>query len=176
MVKIWDERRLIVPPTRFLEGAFQNWTKKTAQLLGSVMLYLAPATKIAPIRADFERQVKANARRDGRVQVAQVTETRADAIELRLLVRAKNSPTLFDLRCDIREGMLKWLADNHPEAFRRTAGCTPVLTTGSVPGTLRRWFLDGQTTRHLGGLPGEQHDQSNPDTAHDQVENIEMQP
>ena len=119
VVKIWDERRLIVPTSQFLEGAFQNWTKKTAQLLGSVMLYLDPATRIGPIRAEFERQIADNPRWDRRVQVVQVTETTRDAIEVRLLMSAKDSPTLFDLRCDIREGMLEWLADNQPEAFAR---------------------------------------------------------
>ena len=119
VVKIWDERRLIVPTSQFLEGAFQNWTKKTAQLLGSVRLYLDPATRIGPIRAEFERQIADNPRWDRRVQVVQVTETTRDAIEVRLLMSAKDSPTLFDLRCDIREGMLEWLADNQPEAFAR---------------------------------------------------------
>lgn len=119
VVKIWDERRLIVPTTRFLEGAFENWTKKTAQLLGSVMLYLDPATRISPIRAEFERQIADNPRWDGRVQVVQVTDTKRDAIEVRLLMSAKDSPTLFDLRCDIREGMLEWLADHQPTAFAR---------------------------------------------------------
>ena len=117
VVKIWDERRLIVPTSQFLEGAFQNWTKKTAQLLGSVMLYLDPATRIGPIRAEFERQIADNPRWDRRVQVVQVTETTRDAIEVRLLMSAKDSPTLFDLRCDIREGMLEWLADNRPQDF-----------------------------------------------------------
>lgn len=131
VVKIWDERRLIVPTTRFLEGAFQNWTKKTAQLLGSVMLYLDPSTKIGPIRAEFERQVKANARWDGRVQVTQVTDTKRDAIEVRLLMSAKDSPTLFDLRCDIREGMLEWLADHQPEAFAQFRIVTPEGETPS---------------------------------------------
>ena len=119
VVKIWDERRLIVPTSQFLEGAFENWTKKTAQLLGSVMLYLDPATRIGPIRAEFERQIADNPRWDGRVQVVQVTDTRRDAIEVRLLMSAKDSPTLFDLRCDIREGMLEWLADHQPAAFAR---------------------------------------------------------
>jgi small-conductance mechanosensitive channel len=119
IVKIWDERRLIVPTSRFLDDAFQNWTKRTAQLLGSVMLYLDPATKVGPIREEFERQVKANPRWDGRVQVLQVTETTPDAIEVRLLMSAKDSPTLFDLRCDIREGIMEWLADNHPHAIVR---------------------------------------------------------
>ena len=125
IVKIWDERRLIVPTSRFLEDAFQNWTKKTAQLLGSVMLYLDPATRIPPIREEFERQVRANPRWDERVQVTQVTETTRDAIEVRLLMSAKDSPTLFDLRCDIREGMLEWLADNRPEAFARFRVVSP---------------------------------------------------
>ncbi|MDP4575689.1 mechanosensitive ion channel [Qipengyuania sp. G39] len=127
VVKIWDERRLIVPTTRFLEDAFQNWTKKTAQLLGSVMLYLDPATKIAPIRAEFERQINANALWDGRVQVAQVTETMRDAIEVRLLMSAKDSSALFDLRCDIREGMLDWLAETMPEAFARLRIASPEM-------------------------------------------------
>ena len=120
VVKIWDQRRLVVPTTYFLEKPFQNWTKKTAQLLGTVFLYLDPATRVAPIREEFERLIKANARWDGRVQVLQVTETQRDAKEVRLLMSAKDSPTLFDLRCDIREAMLEWLAENYPEAFAKT--------------------------------------------------------
>ncbi len=120
VVKIWDERRLIVPTTYFLEKPFQNWTKTTAQLLGSVMLYLDPGTDIAPIRREFERQIEDHRLWDKRVQVAQVTETERDAIELRLLMSAKDSPTLFDLRCEIREGMLDWIRQNQPEAFART--------------------------------------------------------
>lgn len=120
VVKIWDERRLIVPTTKFLEAPFQNWTKKTAQLLGTVFLYLDPTAKIGPIRDEFERQVKANDRWDGRVQVVQVTETTRDAKEVRLLMSAKDSPTLFDLRCDIREGITDWITENCPEAFAKT--------------------------------------------------------
>jgi len=59
------------------------------------------------------------------VQVTQVTETTRDAIEVRLLMSAKDSPTLFDLRCDIREGMLEWLADNQPEAFAKLRLVSP---------------------------------------------------
>jgi small-conductance mechanosensitive channel len=125
VVKIWDERRLIVPTTHFLEKPFQNWTKSTAQLLGAVKLYLDPATQIGPIRQEFERLIKDNRRWDGRVQIAQVTETQRDAIEVRLLMSAKDSPTLFDLRCEIREAMLNWLASNQPEAFARTRLASP---------------------------------------------------
>ncbi len=117
VVKIWDERRLVVPTSYFLEQPFQNWTKQTANLLGTVFLHLDPKAKIGPIREEFFRQVEDNERWDGRVRVVQVTETTRDSIEVRLLMSAKDSPTLFDLRCDIREGMLEWLADNRPQDF-----------------------------------------------------------
>jgi hypothetical protein len=94
-------------------------------LLGAVKLYLDPATQIGPIRQEFERLIKDNRRWDGRVQIAQVTETQRDAIEVRLLMSAKDSPTLFDLRCEIREAMLNWLASNQPEAFARTRLASP---------------------------------------------------
>lgn len=120
VVKVWDERRLIVPTSKFLEEIFQNWTKTTAQLLGTVFLYLDPSAKLAGIRSEFERLIKANPRWDGRVQIVQVTDTKRDEKEVRLLMSAKDSPTLFDLRCDIREAILDWIADNQPEAFART--------------------------------------------------------
>ncbi|NCP18162.1 MAG: mechanosensitive ion channel family protein [Erythrobacter sp.] len=119
VVKIWDQRRLVVPTSYFLEKPFQNWTKQTAELLGTVFLHLDPKAKIGPLREEFERQISANPRWDGRVQVVQVTETTRDSKEVRLLMSASNSPTLFDLRCDIREGMMEWLADNRPQDFAK---------------------------------------------------------
>jgi small-conductance mechanosensitive channel len=125
VVKIWDERRLIVPTNYFLEKPFQNWTKSTAQLLGAVKLYLDPATRIEPIRQEFERLINAHRLWDGRYQAAQVTGAERDAIELRLLMSAKDSLVLFDLRCEIREAMLEWLANNQPDAFARSRLASP---------------------------------------------------
>ncbi len=120
VVKIWDDRRLVVPTTYFLEKPFQNWTKKTSDLLGTVMLHLDPAARVGPLRAEFERLVTRHELWDGRVHKVQVTETTAEAKEVRLLMSAHDAGKLFDLRCDIREAMLDWLTDNQPEAFVRT--------------------------------------------------------
>ncbi|WP_305096137.1 mechanosensitive ion channel family protein [Croceibacterium aestuarii] len=119
VVKIWDERRLVVPTSKFLEDVFENWTKQTAQLLGTVFLYLDPATRMGPVRAEFERQVRAHEGWDGRVQKLQVTDTTPEALEVRLTMSAQDAGTLFGLRCDIREGMSDWIAENLPGAIVR---------------------------------------------------------
>jgi len=119
VVRIWDERRLVVPTTKFLEDTFQNWTRDGAQLLGTVFLHLDPMTDIGPLRAEFQRQIKASPLWDSRAQVVQVTETTADSIEVRLLMSAKDAGTTFDLRCAIREGMLAWIREHQPEAIVR---------------------------------------------------------
>tara|TARA_A100001391_G_scaffold139407_3_gene97675 strand:- start:16874 stop:17989 length:1116 start_codon:yes stop_codon:yes gene_type:complete len=120
VVKVWDERRLVVPTSKFLEEIFQNWTKTTAQLLGTVYLYVDPATRLDPIRAKFLELVESNTRWDGRVKHMQITDLTRDAIEVRLLMTAKDSPTLYDLRCDIREALIQWLASEMPEALVRS--------------------------------------------------------
>lgn len=119
VVKIWDERRLIVPVSRFLEDSFQNWTRETSQLLGSVFWYLDPAADIPRIRARLEEVVKANPLWDGRFFNLRVTDTSADAIEVRALVTAKDASTAFDLRCDVREAILAFLREEMPEALPR---------------------------------------------------------
>lgn len=120
VVKVWDERRLVVPTSKFLEEIFQNWTKTTAQLMGTVYLYVDPATKLDPIREKALELIASNDRWDGRVKHMQVTDLARDAIELRFLMTAKDSPTLYDLRCDFRESMIQWLAAEMPEALVRS--------------------------------------------------------
>jgi len=123
VIRTWDERRLIVPVTKFLEESFQNWTKESAELLAPVILHLDPLTDIGPIRAEFERQVEANHLWDKRTKVLQVTDMTEESIEVRLLMSAHDAPTAFDLRCEIRESILAWIRENQPDAVprRRTA-------------------------------------------------------
>lgn len=119
IVRTWDERRLVVPTTKFLEETFQNWTREGAELLAPVFLHLDPMTDLGPLRAEFERQVKDHALWDGRVNKLQVTDTSPTSIEIRLLMSAKDASQAFDLRCDIRERILAWLRENQPGAVVR---------------------------------------------------------
>jgi small-conductance mechanosensitive channel len=119
VVALWDERRLVVPVSRFLEMPFQNWTRNTSKLLGSAFFWLDPTADIPKLRAKYEEIVRANPRWDGRAFVLQVTDTKPDGIEVRVLATAKDAPTAFDLRCDIREAMLAFIRDEMPEALPR---------------------------------------------------------
>jgi small-conductance mechanosensitive channel len=119
VVKLWDERRLIVPVSKFLEDSFQNWTRQTSQILGSVIWHLDPATDIDRLRDKLNELITSNERWDGRFYNLQVTETRPEAIEVRALMTAKDASTAFDLRCDVREGMLKFIRQQMPESLTR---------------------------------------------------------
>ncbi|MXO65441.1 mechanosensitive ion channel family protein [Altericroceibacterium endophyticum] len=135
VVKVWDERRLVVPTSKFLDEIFQNWTKTTSELLGTVYLYVDPTTKLDPIRAKFMEIIESNERWDGRVKHMQITDLTRDAIEVRLLMTAKDSPTLYDLRCDIREALIQWIAETMPDALvrHRIVTTAPVALDGIGP-------------------------------------------
>lgn len=131
IVRTWDERRLVVPTSKFLEETFQNWTREGAELLAPVILHLDPLTRVAPLREEFLRQLEEHPLWDRRVGGMQVVETLPDTIQLRLLMSAANSGDAWDLRCDLRESLLAWIRENQPEAIVRrrieTAGGSAVL-------------------------------------------------
>jgi small-conductance mechanosensitive channel len=114
VVKIWDLRRLVVPISNFIEKPFQNWTRSTSDILGTVMLHCDPMADMAVLRAEMDRIVKASPLWDGKVCGLQVTEAKMDSVEVRLLVSSSDSPRSWDLRCALREGMLAFLRDAHP--------------------------------------------------------------
>lgn len=120
VVRIWDERRMVVPLTWFIEHPFQNWTRRSADLLGTAFLWLDYRAPINAIRAELERICHAEPLWDGRVCVTQVTETSEHTVQVRLLVSARNSGDAFDLRCLVRERMLDFIAREHPQALPRT--------------------------------------------------------
>lgn len=117
VVRIWDERRMIVPLQWFIEHPFENWTRTTAQLLGTAFLWLDYRTPMDEVRAALQRICESDPRWDGRVCVAQVTDAAETTLQVRLLVSARNSGDLFDLRCVVRERMVAWLRQAHPDAL-----------------------------------------------------------
>lgn len=117
VVRIWDERRLVVPLQWFIEHPFENWTRTTSQLLGTAFLWLDYRAPMAAIRDELKRICESDERWDGRVCVAQITETERTAVQVRLLVSARSSGELFDLRCAVRERMIAFLQASHPEAL-----------------------------------------------------------
>lgn len=119
VLRIWDERRLIIPLQWFVENIFQNWTHHSASLLGTVFLWVDYRIDLDALDAEFEALCEASDLWDKRVRVLQVTETNEWGMQLRFLVSGRNSGELFDLRCLLRRGLLQYLAVHQPDAFVR---------------------------------------------------------
>lgn len=120
VVAIWDQRRLILPITYFIEKPFQNWTRTTSQLLGTVFLYVDYTFPVDDLRGELDRLLKSTKLWDKRVGKIQVTDVKEHTIELRALVSARNSSDAFDLRCYIRENLLKYVSDSMPQSLPQT--------------------------------------------------------
>ncbi|MEC9372624.1 MAG: mechanosensitive ion channel family protein, partial [Planctomycetota bacterium] len=117
--KIWDDRRLIVPLTHIIEKPFQNWTRRTAQLLGTVFFYADFSVSIDDLREELQRLVQSSDKWDGRVALIQVTDATEKTVQLRALVSAANSGDLWDLRCLVRERLLAYLHETQPGSTPR---------------------------------------------------------
>ena len=119
VLKIWDERRLIIPLQWFIENPFENWTRSSAQLLQSVYLHLDFATPLDAVRAEMRRLAQAAPEWDGRVCVLHVTDATEKSMKVRVLVSAANSGSGFELACRIREGLVAYLAREHADSLPR---------------------------------------------------------
>ena len=117
VLNIWDQRRLILPISYFIEKPFQNWTRTNSDLLGAVMFYLDYKAPLEAMRQELDRILASQPLWDGRVKVIQVTDLKERAMEVRVLVSARNSGEAFDLRCIIREQLIAFLQKNYPDAL-----------------------------------------------------------
>lgn len=120
VLNIWDQRRLILPITYFIEKPFQNWTRVSAQLLGTVFLYFDYTIPIPPLRDELTRLLTGHPLWDKRVNVVQLTDNKESTVEVRFLMSARNSPQAFDLRCFVREEMIAFVRQNYPECLPKT--------------------------------------------------------
>ena len=119
VLRLWDERRLILPLSYFIEKPFQNWTRSSAQLLGSVFIYADYGMPLAPLREEVERIVKAAPEWDGRFFNLRVTDTTERTMQIRVLCTAASSSLAFDLRCTVREGLIDFMQREYPQFLPR---------------------------------------------------------
>ena len=117
VMKLWDERRLIVPLGWFIEHPFQNWTRRNADILGTVLLWVDYTLPVDAVRREAQRLCEASTNWDRRVCVVQVTDVSERAMQLRILVSSGASGPNFDLRCELREGLIDFVQREFPQAL-----------------------------------------------------------
>jgi small-conductance mechanosensitive channel len=117
VVKIWDLRRLVVPITYFIEKPFQNWTRTTADILGTVYIYADHTVSIDSVRAQLHEILKNSEYWDGKVCVLQVTNTSERTVELRALMSAVDASMAWNLRCHVREKLVEFIQTQYPQAL-----------------------------------------------------------
>ena len=116
VVRIWDERRLIIPSRYFTQTPFENWTRRAAAQLGTVELKLDWSAPMTLIRTKVEQLLTATDLWDGRTWGVQITDSDEYTVTVRVLVSAKNSGHLSDLRAYIREQLISWIVTEEPWA------------------------------------------------------------
>jgi small-conductance mechanosensitive channel len=119
VVRVWDLRRLIVPLSYFIEKPFQNWTRKTADLLGTVFVYVDYSIPAEEVRSELHRILESSGMWDGKVWGLQVTNANERTLELRALMSAPGSSSAWDLRCHVREKLISYLQERYPESLPR---------------------------------------------------------
>jgi small-conductance mechanosensitive channel len=118
VVRIWDLRRLVLPISYFIEKPFQNWTRTSADLIGSVYLYVDYTVPVQEIREEVLRILK-NSAWDGKVWGLQVTDATEHSMQVRAIMSAPDSSSAWDLRCEVREKLIDFMRTKHPEALPR---------------------------------------------------------
>jgi small-conductance mechanosensitive channel len=134
VVRIWDWRRMVLPLSYFIEKPFQNWTRTTAQLIGSVHLFVDYTVPVDELRKELDRIVRSTDKWMAKVCVLEVVEATEQAMELRALADAPDAGTAWDLRCYIRENLIKFLQERYPQSLPKMRaevhGLTPHNTGG----------------------------------------------
>lgn len=119
VVRLWDWRRQVVPLSYLFANPFTNWTRSASSLIGSVYLYADYTLPVEAIRTEAERIARASSHWDGNVVNVQVSDAREQVMEVRVLASARDSPTAWNLRCEIREKLIAHIRDHFPESLPR---------------------------------------------------------
>lgn len=120
VVRVWDQRRLVVPLNYFLDHPFQNWTRTTSELLGTVFIYTDYRMPVQALREELTTILENTDLWDQRVNNIMVTDANERTIQLRVLLSARNAGQAFDLRCLVREKLITFIQNNYPHCLPRT--------------------------------------------------------
>ena len=115
VLKIWDERRLIIPLQWFIETPFQNWTRKSASIIGTVCLWVDYRMPLEPLRQAAKSACEAATEWDKRLCLLQVVEAGQQSMQLRVLVSSNNASLNWDLRCKVREALVDFMQREYPQ-------------------------------------------------------------
>jgi small-conductance mechanosensitive channel len=126
VMRIWDQRRLMLPLSYFIEKPFENWTRRTADLLATVTLYADYAAPVQELRDYCHSVLKESPLWDGKTWAFQVTDATPQTLQLRALMSVVNSNNAWDLRCLVREKLIEFLQRRHP-------GCLPQTRVSLLP-------------------------------------------
>ena len=120
VVRLWDQRRMVVPLQWFIEHPFQNWTRTNSEILATVSLWVDYRMPIEPIRSEAERLCQSVPEWDGRLCLTQVVDATPQAMHVRILVSAVDAGHSWDLRCKLREGLIDFIQRNYPDHLPRS--------------------------------------------------------
>jgi len=120
VVRIWDLRRLVLPISYFIESPFQNWTRVSADLLGTVFIYTDYTVPVEEVRQELHRILKSSDKWDGKVWGLQITNATERTMELRALMSTADSSLGWDLRCEVREKLIEFVQKKYPDALPKT--------------------------------------------------------
>ena len=117
IIHIWDDRRLVVPLSYFIEKPFQNWTRASADLLGSVFVWVDYTMPLDEIRKALKEIIEPHPLWDKRFWNLQVTDATEKTMQIRVLATSADSSKCWDLRCDIREKLIAYIQKHHPQSL-----------------------------------------------------------
>jgi small-conductance mechanosensitive channel len=133
VLRTWDLRRVILPVSYFIQTPFENWTRKTTDLLAYVYLYLDYTMPIEPLRLELTRILTSSPRWDKKVNVLQVSDASEHAIQVRALMSAANADLAWDLRCEVREKLLEFVQKKYLQYLPRNRNELPEIHARVAP-------------------------------------------
>ncbi len=154
VVRIWDQRRLIVPLQYWIEKPFQNWTRTTSELIGTVFLWVDFRMPLQPLRDALQRACETSEHWDKRTALLQVTEVDKQAMQVRCLVTSASAPDGWDLRCHVREYLIDFMQQEYPQYLpRHRAEATIEQPAAPAPGAkaaaaAKREIVGGASEMH----------------------------